>query len=316
MKQEFILRSACAAAICLLATAATQAQTYSYQSFNVPHPTKSNTYALSINNRGAVIGSMDFDRYEHGRVGQAVRGFKLDADGVFQYPIIDPNDGLFVTVPTGVNDYGVIVGHYGDAQGVYHGFILNNGAFTTIDINGGPSTWVSGINDSGDFVGEYGTDPLEPQNGFISRGGVISAVAVPGATATVPFAIATDGSVVGITGYHNQEWIFVMGPKGNFKRFQIAGASYQAAYAINNEVHLIAGTYIDTSNGYHGFTYDYLSQAAQDAPDGATVAVNTIDYPGETEMFLTGLNGSGKIAGWAITQASGRAFGFIGTPAP
>ena len=303
-------------ALWLSAAAAAPAQSYTFQTFHVPYPPRNNTYVQAMNNRGAIVGYMDFSHRIHGYLGVADRGFKLDADGVFEYPIIDPNDGIFVTVPTGINDYGVIVGHYGDAQGVYHGFILNNGAFTTVDVNGGPNTWVSGINDSGDFVGEYGTDPLYPENGFVSRGGVISPIAVPGTVATRPFAIATDGTVVGVASYADHDSVFVMGPKSNISTFRIAGAVIQIPYAINNEVHLIAGTYTDASHGYHGFTYDYLSQAAQNAPDGATVTVNTIDYPGETEMTLNAVNANGTIAGSAITQASGHFFGFIGTPAP
>ena len=54
--------------------------------------------------------------------------------------------------PTCINDNGVVVGYYGDSTGA-HGFIYNNGAFTTVNSpnagNGGGGdvgTFLSGIN--------------------------------------------------------------------------------------------------------------------------------------------------------------------------
>ena len=44
------------------------------------------------------------------------------------------------------------MGDYTDASGVLHGFVLNRGTFTTIDVPGAFETVASGINAQGDIV--------------------------------------------------------------------------------------------------------------------------------------------------------------------
>jgi hypothetical protein len=46
------------------------------------------------------------------------------------------------------------VGEYRDASGT-HGFLLDQGSFTTLDVPGGFDTYPSGINASGQIVGSY-----------------------------------------------------------------------------------------------------------------------------------------------------------------
>ena len=117
--------------------------------------------------------------------------------------------------------------------------------------------------------------------------------------------------------------MFIMGPDGNYKHFRITQfgqslGAWQTATGIDNESHLIIGWYTqNTSYGLftHGFTYDYLSQAARDAPDGAAVTVNTFDYPGAVFVTVpTGINSHGVISGNATTPEG--FCSFIATPAP
>ena len=290
------------------------AQTYTFQTFHVPYPPDNGTNGLGINNRGAIVGRMTFRHRINGFPGQAIRGFKHDVDGVYEYPVIAPQDNAYVTETLGINDSGVIVGRCFDTSNNYHGFLYSNGAFTAVDPYGAASVWVTGINNAGDFVGSYGQSYV-PTNGFVSRNGVISQVAFPGAQATIPFGIGEDGTTVGTAGTYNATWLFIMGPKGNFRRFRIAGATIQSAQGVNSEAHLIVGYYYDQSSVEHGFTYDYLSQSAMDVPDGAEVSVNTVDYPGGAFTQIEGVNAKGQIVG-SSQLATGPAFAFIGTPAP
>jgi uncharacterized membrane protein len=46
------------------------------------------------------------------------------------------------------------VGEYRDAAGI-HGFLLDKGSYTTLDVPGAIWTGASGINDSGQIVGSY-----------------------------------------------------------------------------------------------------------------------------------------------------------------
>jgi len=52
---------------------------------------------------------------------------------------------------------GEIVGSYVGADGNTHGYIDNNGVFTSFDPPGSASTTINGINDKGDIVGFYTT---------------------------------------------------------------------------------------------------------------------------------------------------------------
>ncbi len=303
------------AALTALSVLRAAAQSYTFQTFHVPYPPHNNTHGLAINNRGAIVGSMDFRHRINGYPGSATRGFKRDADGVYEYPIIAPQDNAYVTSVQGINDSGVMVGYCFDLSNNYHGFLYRNGVFTAVDPFGAGSVIVFGINNSGDFVGTYGESGF-PINGFVSRSGVIAQVAYPGAQATEPVAIAADGTIVGNVFFDNQPYFFILGPNGNFRRFRIAvaGTDIREVEGINSAAHLIVGFYYDQSNYSHGFTYDYLSQSAADVPDGAEVPVNTLDYPGALYTYVNGVNGSGQIVGQAVTGV-GPQLGFVATPA-
>ena len=62
--------------------------------------------------------------------------------------------GASFTRPRSINPQGDIVGFYG-AGGPTHGFLVHEGAFTTIDVPGASSTMAFGINPRGDIVGRY-----------------------------------------------------------------------------------------------------------------------------------------------------------------
>ena len=59
-----------------------------------------------------------------------------------------------MTAANGINDSGEVVGIY-QSGGVYHGFLLSGGIFSTLDFPGSSSTSANGINDSGQVVGVY-----------------------------------------------------------------------------------------------------------------------------------------------------------------
>jgi uncharacterized membrane protein len=56
--------------------------------------------------------------------------------------------------PKGINASGQIVGSYYDGVGG-HGFLFDNGRSTTFDVPGATWTEAHGINDSGQIVGTY-----------------------------------------------------------------------------------------------------------------------------------------------------------------
>ena len=82
------------------------------------------------------------------------------------------------TQPFGINKHGQIVGEYVDAEGRSHGFLLENGVFTTIDAPGGASTIAIDINDNGQIVGVSYTARVG--RGFLrDANGAFTTIAVP-----------------------------------------------------------------------------------------------------------------------------------------
>lgn len=98
--------------------------------------------ATGINNRGEVVG------YNSGY------GYIRHPDGTFTTNIRVP--GSLFTVPTGINDSGVISGYLGDSMGGLHGFVaILPSTFVTYDFTGALQTAFTGINSHGEVVGYY-----------------------------------------------------------------------------------------------------------------------------------------------------------------
>lgn len=70
--------------------------------------------------------------------------------------------GALSTLPSGINDSGLVVGTYLDAAKVQHGFLYSpDGTFTSFNVPGSTSTTLSGINNLGQMIGTgYGPDAL------------------------------------------------------------------------------------------------------------------------------------------------------------
>jgi hypothetical protein len=101
-----------------------------------------NATATAINDNGAIVGNY--------QSGSNYYGFLLNGSSLSQiaYP------GATQTYANGINDAGVIVGDYINGTGS-HGFIYYNGTFTTVD--NGTNTGLTGINNSGEYVGHSST---------------------------------------------------------------------------------------------------------------------------------------------------------------
>jgi uncharacterized membrane protein len=161
-----------------------------FTTLNAPGTAPGNTLAVGVNDAGEVVGTFTDAKGNHGFVeshgvytvlndplalpgstfalgidnNADVVGQYMDAKGMHDFV---ERHGVYTTVvlpgvPTGINDFGTIVGHSFDSA---HGFIIPyHGAAVTIDDPsagsgpfGGPQTVTFAINDKGQFVG-YFTD--------------------------------------------------------------------------------------------------------------------------------------------------------------
>src|SRR5271170_1518095 len=98
----------------------------------------------------------------------------------------------------GINDLGQIVGVYVDGSGVYRGYELSGGRFTTLDVPfaGAIATFAYGINNSGEVVGGW-IDSDQNGHGFTLIGGVYASFDFPGGFDTQAFSINSAGDIVG-----------------------------------------------------------------------------------------------------------------------
>jgi uncharacterized membrane protein len=120
------------------------------------------TLPLGINDRGQVVGGyVEVGAPVDPATGESPIGGFVWANGrtrTFDVP------GSISTAPYEINNRGQIVGHFVDARGAQHGFVLHKGRVTRIDhprASDSPSltgTRIIGVNDRGQLVGSYGDD--------------------------------------------------------------------------------------------------------------------------------------------------------------
>jgi probable HAF family extracellular repeat protein len=174
----------------------------SYTTLTVPIRGATNTIAYGINNSGHIVGSYGFVDPNHiswpTSIGFLLSGGQYTSLGVMgatginnagqivgvtpygpgetysfllqggnSTPLVVPGAFGF-TLASGINDAGVIVGSFTDPEiAHYHGFVLDDGMYTTLDVPGSTDTYVKGINNLGEIVGYY-RDANGNQHGFLA----------------------------------------------------------------------------------------------------------------------------------------------------
>jgi hypothetical protein len=116
------------------------------------------------------------------------------------------------------------VGAYQDqgAASPPHGFLLERGSFTTIDVPRARATALFDVNNRGQMVGIYATNT---NHGFLLEGGVCRTIDPPGATFTQPTAINRRGQVVGFYVAQGTIHGFRLDPSGRYTTLDAPGAA-------------------------------------------------------------------------------------------
>ena len=130
--------------------------------FDYPDGDVTQTIPEGINDRGDITGIIIDSSGVY-------RGFVRFADGIFSPPFVEPNDTTGHTEGRGITDQRLICGWYIGSDGFTHGYFLDRGVFTEFDVSGADDTIVDGLNDAGDFVGNY-TNETVPQPSRILAG--------------------------------------------------------------------------------------------------------------------------------------------------
>lgn len=239
--------------------------------------------------------------------------------------------GALNTRVSGISDHGKVVGQY-DNQ---HGFLFEDGVFTTIDYPGATTTDIRGISGSGLMVGTSDND-----GGFRLSGSMFTQIAFPEITLATPADINDLGAVVGF---------YPGGLFGAFRAFVSDGPSFLTfdlsdrnrdtrALGINNSGQIIGDLGTGTDVGFVKNDDDIALIAVPGANYTAAFDINnlgdivgrfglpeggsrsfvlsqgiytTLDIPVGCDAVA--INISGQIAG-TCDDVSGRQRGFVATP--
>ena len=227
------------------------------------------------------------------------RGFIRYRDGSFSAPIVEPNDTANFTQALGINSAQTVVGNFfTSADNIDHGFFLSGGGFTQFDFGGPVSTNVIGINDAGDFVGNFGSG-TQPNQGFVNINGTTTVLSIPGAVSSDISGINNSDRIVG--GYFDAASIehgVVIAANGAIKApLDFPGAVITLFRGINDQGWVV-GRYLNSDASVHGLLF---------RPPNTFI---TFDYPGAVETSLNGINNAGFISG-RYTDTAGVRHGFV-----
>ncbi|MCE9527113.1 MAG: hypothetical protein K8R36_13790 [Planctomycetales bacterium] len=256
---------------------------YTFQALDVPAELGDFTSAYGINNSGTIVGNFAtvnweidgfiFDKGGFTDVavpggsggalndvndeGLAVGSFDdVDTDVVHSFVrskngeisvLPDAAPGAWLTEATGINNAGMVVGFFIDADGQAHGFVLREGKYTTYDYPGATRTLLTRINDRGQIVGIW-ADADGRRHGFLLQNAAASSIDVPGAVNTRCMGLNNWGDVVGWYEDANQiaHGFLLRGDK--YTDINFPGANDSAALGINDHG-VIVGTFDEFSRG-------------------------------------------------------------------
>ncbi|HJV88561.1 MAG TPA: hypothetical protein VJ698_24060 [Noviherbaspirillum sp.] len=271
----------------------------------------------------------------------------------YSFRTIDVPDALG-TAAYGINDAGAIVGRFFHPQlpgqfSINHGFLLENGQFTTIQYPPAPgddpdiAETAYDINNKGVIAGGYRVGHGF-NYAFLLEGGTYTTLAQPEPYIYVSSAngITDAGTIIGtyistrISDIHS-----FMLKQGNFTTIDVPGSISTYAYGINHAEEVV-GEYISSNTQHHGYLSSGGGITNIDRPgaDSTTpYGINrrgqiagtyleagvmhgfvlakgnylTIDYPGATNTEVFGINSKGVVVGDYL-DADGHRHGFVATP--
>ena len=229
--------------------------------------------------------------------GEKIVGFTL-IDGVFRrhdFP------GSVNTFFYGLDNTGKAVGHYKDADGLYHGVILEDGELHQYDFPGAAETNIYGISDETGALSGNVVDAEGVSHAF--SGDLI--ITFPGAVQTYGDFVNAAGVVVG--SYIDADGMFhgfIRNLDGSFNTIDLPKTP-NLAYLFVNTI---------TDLGVIGFRAKVVNDILRSyilLPDGTLYEVR---FPDSISTVVRNVNQDGSIIGY-YDSTDGRRLGFVGRPA-
>lgn len=256
MQVSRVISAAC------LSVASLGAQTYSFQAIQSFQPN-------GENNKGELVGQL----------GAPIAGIYQSGEfyAAFGDPTLPPGGGN--TIYSGINDAGAVVG-----SSDVRGFLLKNGVYTTITVNGA-SCLPYAINNAGVIAGTS----TSFTGGFVLNGSSVTKLPYP------------------VTGINNSNDLVMEGlnngyyvKAGAVTPIVFPGSTYTYVAGLS-DAGAVVGFYSDAQNVEHGFVWN-------------SGVYTTLDYPNATFTRTQAIDKAGRVAGFALTSSG--LVGFVATPAP
>jgi hypothetical protein len=279
---------------------------YAFQTLNNSRDVTFNQL-LGINDAGKIAGY-----FGSGKPGHPNKGYRL-LPPYGQGSYINENfPHSAQTQVTALNNHGVTVGFWVNAQGANHGFYAVNGQhFRQVDFptgnNANPQfNQLLGVNDSDMAVGVYNDAQNNPHGYTYSIATHrFRPVNVSGDTNVTAAAINDNGDVAGfaVNSAGNTE-AFLKEANGRLIKLNFPGATATQAFGVNNGDEVVGQYTVGSGNNAatHGFVWaPGLGFQNVDDPDG--VGATTIN----------GVNDHGDLVGF-YTDSNGNTDGLIATP--
>ena len=209
----------------------------------------------------------------------------------YSFTVISHPSAPNSTAVYGINNLGQIVGSYTPSlfstaaitpqlipAPTTHGFLYDNGSFTTIDAPAGGDTEARGINDSGTIVGASGSFSFGIRIGFVNEGGVFTNVTIGSSPSTVLRGIDNVGLMVGSwsdtsTTVFTSHGFFGFNPAGPFHDLDYPGALTSALTGVNN-LGAVTGLYALQVGPP---TFGYISIGGEFGSTGPGLEINGIN---------------------------------------
>lgn len=217
-------------------------------------------------------------------------------------PFNDPAAGPAGTSAFGLNDRGTVVGNYGDASGNTDAFVYKDGVFTTVIVNGSPSTYIYKVNDWGVSAGNFYDVTTSTSPMFVrAADGTITVLAGPASYVNdiEPWGINNYGEIVGgfttnpsptVTSFYG--FVYKDGQYHVYTGPAMSGAFFTG---VNDWGQIVGSTQYITGAG-KGFLLE----------NGKYQSLN---YPGSDDTTPLSINDWGVVTGYF--DKDGEAHGFI-----
>jgi hypothetical protein len=277
---------------------------------------------------GATISSIDLNV-----VDAAVSGGQGVKPYSYTFTSFDYSPASVVTVASGLNDSGTLLGYAEDSMANYTFFTLTNGQYTVITPPAGilGLTVIPAINNSGQVVGSYSSDASGARTGFIGYNGQYTLIQPQGAFATYGLGINDAGQaggyyyyfigsqlvfrsylynrgtfgLISYPGYPNDTLAFSINANSDIAG--IYGGS-QGFYIVNGNFHRFSAgaayyTAVAGINADEMLTGDYYKLGSGGIYSGFVYQqgiVSTVNYPGATSTVWLGINNEGVLAGYYL----------------